>query len=137
MIIFKEPKNSPWGDIDYCDTLCPGVYLVSTSSHGGAMVAKEVEEILSPAARKSGMRKNGFLCFEEDTEESIVLRELLDKKLWEIPDRVQDKAGFEERLNKRLQEYHPQYWRSREKGLAQAQLKLAQPAKSAPAHDER
>ena len=93
--MFREPKNSPWGIVDFCDVLCPGVYLVFTPSHGGTMIAKEIESFLSPAARKYGQRKNGFLCYEENTEEMIVLRELLDKKLWEIPDRVQDKTAFE------------------------------------------
>ena len=132
--LFPPPKTSPWGEIDYCDKLCPGVYLVSTPSHGGAMVSKEIEEFLSPAARKHGQRQNGFLCFEEDCNEAIVLRELLDKKLWSIPDRVNDKAGFEERLNDSLQKYHPEYWRSRENGRAQI---LSAPSKPAPVHNDR
>jgi len=130
--IFAPPTVSPWGEVDYSDTLCPGVFLVSTMGHGGVMVSKDMEMILSPAARKHGQRKNGYLCFEEDTEESIVLRELLDKKLWEIPERIQDKSAFEERINKTLKEYHPEYWRSRENGRRQAL-----PVKAAPSQDER
>lgn len=130
--LFSPPKDSPWGEVDYCDTLCPGVFLVSTPGHGGAMVARDMELILSPAARKHGQRQNGFLCFEEDTEEAIVLRELLDKKLWDVPERIQDKAAFEDGINKTLQEYHPDYWRSRETGRG-----IAPPEKTAPVHDER
>ena len=37
-----------------CETLCPGVFLVSTASHGGTMVANEVAAVLSPAAKKCG-----------------------------------------------------------------------------------
>ena len=129
--LFEQPKNSLWGQVDYCDTLYTGVFLVSTEGHGGVMVAKEMQEILSPAARKHGERNNGFLCFEEDTAESIVLRELLDKKLWDIPDRIKDKAVFEENINNILREYHPDYWRSRENGRNKA------PEKTAPAQDER
>jgi hypothetical protein len=130
--LFAPPKDSPWGEVDYSDTLCPGVFLVSTAGHGGVMVAKDMALILSPAARKHGGLKNGYLCFEQDTEEAIVLRELLDKKLWDIPDRVQDKAAFEESINKSLRENHPQYWRSRENGRGHASH-----AKITPAHDER
>ncbi len=130
--MFNEPKISPWGEVNYCDTLCPGVFLVSTPSHGGSMVAREMEEFLSPAARRCGERHNSFLCFEEDAAEAVVLRELLDKQLWSIPDRIKDKATFEESINKSLQEYHPDYWRSRENGREN----LA-PAKIAPTHDER
>ena len=130
--LFAPPTDSPWGEVDYSDALCPGVFLVSTAGHGGAMVAKDMELILSPAARRHGHRQNGFLCFEENTEEAIVLRELLDKKLWEIPDRVQDKAAFEERINDTLRDHHPEYWRSRANGRGHAM-----PAKAAPTHGER
>jgi len=130
--LFNEPKHSPWGDIDYCETLCTGVFLVSTMGHGGIMVAKDMELVLSPAARKHGERYNGFRCYEEDNEESIVMRELLDKKLWEIPDRVKDKVAFEERINDTLKEYHPDYWRSRENGRSRAV-----PINTTPTHNER
>jgi hypothetical protein len=130
--LFSQPRTSPWGDVDYCDTLCPGVFLVSTPSHGGVMVAKEMEDFLSPAARRCGQKQNGFLCYEEDCDEKIVFRELLDKRLWEIPDRIKDKARFEENIDKSLQKYHPNYWRSREQGRVQAQ-----PGQSAPAHAGR
>lgn len=118
--MFRKPKDSPWGAVDYCDALCPGVYLVYTANQGGAMVAREIEEFLSPAARKRGERKNGFLCFGEDSGEEIVLRELLDKKLWAIPDRIRDKAAFEENIDTVLRESQPEYWRSREKGREHA-----------------
>ena len=52
-----------------------------------------------------------------DCDENIVLRELLDKKLWQIPDRIRDKAAFEENINRALREHHPEYWRSRQQGL--------------------
>ena len=28
--MFHEPESSPWGKVQTCDTLCPGVFLVST-----------------------------------------------------------------------------------------------------------
>ena len=114
--LYSQPKNSPWGEVQQSDTLCPGVFLVYTASHGGVMVSKDMDAILSPAARKCGLRSNGFLCFEEDCDENIVFRELLDKKLWAIPDRIQDKAGYEERINESLRKYHPDYWRIRQTG---------------------
>lgn len=118
--IFTTPKTSPWGDVQTCDMLCPGVFLVSTASHGGTMVAKDMAAMLSPAARKCGFRQGDFLCFEEDCQENVALRELLDKKLWKVPDRVRDKASFEENINKSIREYNPDYWRARQKGLEKA-----------------
>lgn len=80
--MYRKPEISPWGRVQVCDILCPGVFLVSTASHGGTMVSKEVAAFLSPAAKKCGFRQGGYLCFEEDTQEEVVFRELLDKRLW-------------------------------------------------------
>ena len=68
-----------------------------------------------PLSRRPEM--GDYLCFEEDCDENIVLRELLDKKLWQIPDRIRDKDAFEENINRALREHHPEYWRSRQQGL--------------------
>ena len=65
-MMYQEPGKSPWGKVQTCDLLCPGVFLVSTASHGGTMVAPDMIHVLSPTARKCGMRQNGWLCFEED-----------------------------------------------------------------------
>ncbi len=115
--IFTPPKTSPWGDVQTCDTLCPGVYLVSTASHGGTMFSKDMAAVLSPAAQKCGFKQGDYLCFEEDCQEDVALRELLDKKLWEVPDRIKDKAAFEENINKSIREYNPDYWRIWQAGL--------------------
>ena len=109
-------KGSPWGEVQNCETLCPGVFLVSTASHGGTMVANEVAAVLSPAAKKCGFKDKGYICYEEDAQESVVLRELLDKKLWKIPDRIKDKGQFEENLNQSIRQYNPEYWRARQSG---------------------
>ena len=37
----------------------------------------------------------------------MVLRELLDKKLWKIPDRIKDKGKFEENINQSIRQYNP------------------------------
>ena len=132
--MFTQPDWSPWGKVQECDTLCPGVYLVSTVSHGGTMVAPEMISALSPAARKCGIRQNGWLCFEENSEESIVLRELLDKKLWEIPERIKDKAAFEENINITLRRYHPDYWRARQAGMERATRRAAPGPGRSPEH---
>jgi hypothetical protein len=68
-----------------CDVLCPGVFMVMGPESGGILVAKDIAAFLSPAARQYGIRAGGYFCYEENTKEVIVLRELLDKKLWGIP----------------------------------------------------
>ncbi|WP_397352155.1 DUF7007 domain-containing protein [Oscillibacter sp.] len=118
--MYQQPEQSPWGKVQHCETLCPGVFLVSTPSHGGTMFSKDMAAVLSPAARKCGFRHGGFLCFEEDSQEDVAFRELLDKKLWAVPDRIKDKAAFEENINKSIREYNPDYWRIRQAGLEKA-----------------
>jgi hypothetical protein len=132
--MFQQPELSPWGEVQTCDTLCPGVFMVSTASHGGTLVSQEVSAMLSPAAQKCGFKQGGYLCFEEDSQESVALRELLDKKLWAVPDRVKDRAAFEENINKSLREYNPEYWRARQMGLEKSQPRQSAPA---PAYSDR
>lgn len=124
--MYRKPDISPWGRVQVCDILCPGVFLVSTASHGGTMVSKEVAAILSPAAKKCGFRQGGYLCFEEDTQEEVVFRELLDKRLWKIPDRIRDKETFEENINQSLREHNPAYWRARTRGRETARPAVRQ-----------
>lgn len=112
----RDPAFSPWGEIQSCETIYPGIFLVTTPGHGGIIVESQAVFFLSEAARKCGFRKADFLCFEEDCQESVVLRELLDKKMWRIPKRISDPAAFEQEINANIQSHHPEYWRARESG---------------------
>lgn len=92
----------------------------------------EAAAILSPAAKKCGFKDKGYLCYEEDAQESVVLRELLDKKLWHIPERIKDREKFEETINQSIRRYNPDYWRARQSGLEHAKMVRRQsPAKEA------
>ena len=51
--MYRKPEISPWGRVQVCDILCPGVFLVSTASHGGTMVSKEVAAFLSPPPQRN------------------------------------------------------------------------------------
>lgn len=112
MLVY-EPTFSPWGEIQDCRELCSGFFLVTTPGHGGVMVEREQTKLLSAAARKCGFRDGGYLCFEEDCDEQIVLRELLDKGMWKIPNEISDKARFEKELNDHIKMWHPEYWAAR------------------------
>ena len=72
------------------------------------------------------------MCIRD--RESIVLRELLDKKLWEIPERIKDKAAFEENINITLRQYHPDYWRARQAGIERAAHRAAPAPSRSPEH---
>lgn len=120
-------EYSPWGEIQWAEPLCPGMDLISTASHGGVRVDREAAVLLSPAARKCGFRDAGFLWFEEDCQEPVVLRELLDKKLWTVPDRIKDPEQFAASLDRTIQTYNPEYWKYRQRAQARAAQKQDRP----------
>ena len=63
-IVPETPFYSPWGNIQECETLCPGVYSVSTPGHGGIMVRRELaEKIFRKEAMGCGFVEGGYLCF--------------------------------------------------------------------------
>ena len=108
-----EPAYSPWGLIQTRKTLCPGFFDVSTASHGGIMVAREfVAGNLSPAAQRYGFWEGGYLCFEEDSDAQIVLRELMDRGLYTAP--VNEYFGpgeYSKCIDDTIRVCHPDYWR--------------------------
>ena len=107
-----KPSSSPWGKIQNYKTHYPGVYSVSTAGHGGIMVSeKTADELLSPAALKCGFKERGFICFEEDCQASVVIREMLDKNLWQIPAYfTEGKERYNEIINASLIRWNPEYW---------------------------
>ena len=130
----RFPRKSPWGDVQRCEQMIAGVFMVNTASHGGIMVRKSVAGFLSLDARKSALNKGNYLCFELGSAEHIVMRELLDKKLWQFPDRITDKAGLEETIDCSLQQRQSAYWTSREERLTLSE-RLKDGAEKAAAHN--
>ena len=96
------------------------------------MVERTAAMRLSVAARKCGQWEGGYLCFEEDCAENVVLRELLDKGMWQMPDRVRDPAAFEAEINRNVQQYNPEYWSARERWYRKREQPAA-PKKPRPA----
>jgi len=123
--MFKPPKTTPWGAVEYCDVLCPGVFLITAEHHGGTMISKDIAAFLSPAARECSFKYGRYICFEQERQEDVALRELLDKKLWAVPNRVRNRAVFEEAINRNIRQYNPAYWRLRE--MRRAKLEAARP----------
>ena len=94
--------------------------MVTTISHGGIMVRKNEADFLSEYAREIALKDDNYLCFEQDCDEQLVIRELLDRQLWEIPNYIADKNKAVEDMNSSVQGWHPEYWESRQKSLAAA-----------------
>ena len=81
-----EPMYSPWGTVDHCKMLCYGAFEVQTARHGGVMILHELaDEYLSKEAQAVGFVEGRYLCFEEDCDSPVAIRELLDKGLMKAP----------------------------------------------------
>lgn len=114
-----RPPYSPWGEIQHCDELCPGVYQVSTASHGGVMTKLSVaSKLFSRAARQYSFVEGGYLCFEEDCEAPVAIRELMDKGLCKAPvNQYYSPGEYETAIDRSIQRYQPEYWAYRERKL--------------------
>lgn len=119
-IVVKEPTYSPWGEIQTCKALCPGAYSVSTASHGGVMVCRGLaEKAFRKEARACGFAEGAYLCYEEDCDEPVAIRELMDRGLYKAPVNAYYAPGkYEAVINDSLKSYHSEYWQAREKALA-------------------
>ena len=113
---------SPWGMVQTSYTLCDGVYAVSTASHGGILVHRSAEHLLSQEAQYLGTRYGVYLCYEEDCKAPIVIRELLDsgKIIVPVNDRLTDEE-FNKEVNENIQRWNPEYWEAYEKRMAAPQ----------------
>lgn len=114
-----RPPYSPWGEIQHCEELCPGVYQVSTASHGGVMAKLSVaSKLFSMAVRQYSFVEGGYLCFEEDCEAPVAIRELMDKGLYKAPvNQYYGPGEYEAAIDSSIQLYQPEYWAYRERKL--------------------
>lgn len=118
-----RPPYSPWGEIQHCEELCPGVYQVSTASHGGVMAKLSVaSKLFSMAVRQYSFVEGGYLCFEEDCEAPVAIRELMDKGLCKAPvNQYYGPGEYETAIDRSIQRYQPEYWAYRERRLRQSE----------------
>ena len=80
--------------------------------------ADRASEILSASARRIGFREHGYLCFEEDCDAPVALRELMDRGLMDAPVNNHFAPGEYSRIiDESLQRWHPKYRDDHEKGL--------------------
>lgn len=119
-----RPQYSPWGEIQHCEELCPGVYQVSTASHGGVMAKLRVaSKLFSRAARAYSFVEGGYLCFEEDCEAPVAIRELMDKGLCKaLVNEYYGPGEYEAAIDRSIQLYQPEYWAYRNTRLKKEPL---------------
>ena len=103
----EAPPYSPWGNVQECETL-----------------RELAEKVFRKEALNCGFTEGAYLCFEEDCDEPVALRELMDKGMYQAPVNERFAPGaYEAVINDSLQTFHAAYWQAREKTLAEkAQL---------------
>ena len=89
------------------------------------MVRRELaEKIFRKEAMGCGFIEGGYLCFEEDCEAPVAIRELLDKGLCEAPvNQYYGPGEYEAAINRSIQRYQPEYWAYRNARLEKESLK--------------
>ena len=116
---YHPPYDTPWGALQYMKMLANGVFEVSSASHGGIMICRDIAaEILSEEALKCSFYEYGYFCFEEDCVAAIPIRELMDKDLIDVPDYFNgDKKKYSSIIDETLKLRFPDYWNARSKAL--------------------
>lgn len=111
-----SPDYSPWGEVQGCRELYPGAFEVSTACHGGVMIQRELAaRLLSRPAIACGFFDHGYLCFEEDCDAPVALRELMDKGCCQPRvDEYYKPGEYSVIIDNILKRYHPEYWAFRE-----------------------
>ncbi len=92
-----------------------------SAQHGGVMVRRELaEKVFRKEAMGCGFIASGYLCFEEDNDAQVALRELMDKKMIQAPVNGRFAPGaYEAVINSSVQIHHPEYWQAREKAISE------------------
>ena len=124
------PVYSPWGEVDHFQLIQPGIFQVSTPSHGGIMIASEKSSsVLSDVAQNIGFSWGGYQCYEEDCAATVAIQELIDRNLFPIPVNEYYKEGeYKSIIERNAQQFYPEYWESRTQLLS-----AEQPAEDIPA----
>lgn len=125
-----EPMYSPWGTVDHCKMLCYGAFEVQTARHGGVMILRELaDEYLSKEAQAVGFIEGRYLCFEEDCDSPVAIRELLDKGLMKAPVNQYYKEGeYSATIDGVIAAWHKDYLQAvEERKAAEQKEKTSQP----------
>jgi hypothetical protein len=102
------------------------VFQVTTAGHGGIMAERTAaSRIFSEAAFKHSFRGHGYVCFEEDCQATVALRELMDRGLYAAPvDKYFSPGEFSACIDDSIRRFYPDYWQAREGGMTKEPKQL-------------
>lgn len=62
----EKPRYSPWGAIQTIKTICPGIWSVTTASHGGIILDAAHQALMPDYMRARNFLGADSRCYEED-----------------------------------------------------------------------
>lgn len=74
-----QPSHSPWGKIDAASQVLPGIWEVSTPSHGGFIISEDRKAEMPLALRNYPTFCGKPLAYEEDCDKMLVLLAYFDE----------------------------------------------------------
>ena len=84
-------------------------------------VESQARALFSPEALKCSFLEAGYYCFEEDCDEPVAIRELLDKKKMTAPvNKYYAPGEYAKVVDDSVQRFHPEYWNDRQRRMEAA-----------------
>ena len=70
-------NTTPWGRVQETQTIAPGVFFLSTASHGGIFLSPEINSTVPDSIKDMTFCGQGFQGFYEEDEDAELVRQLL------------------------------------------------------------
>lgn len=70
-------NTTPWGIVQEIQTIAPGVFFLSTASHGGIFLSPEINSTVPDSIKDMTFCGQGFQGFYEEDEDAELVRQLL------------------------------------------------------------
>lgn len=105
-------EDSPWGEVQYCNEICPDVAVeVTTAGHGGVMIKEEETDWLTDEAMQKALYYDGFYCFEEDCDAPIAIYEMIQHGFYTFPADyyAYDFDHYYEVIKDNIRQWNPDY----------------------------
>lgn len=104
----RDMPYSPWGPITGQKSLIRGIRSIWTSRGGGIMVTEvAAKKYLTNAAIIRGYCWGKYICYDQNAEAAIVLKELIEKGVFTTSEQ------FENKINEKINKSYPDYLKER------------------------
>lgn len=71
--------STPWGPALLVKLIAPGIFFISTATHGGYYLAPEINDTVMPEIKQMTFEEQGFQGFYEEDEDASYIQEVVDE----------------------------------------------------------